>query len=59
MMPEPTPRDRLAGFFHPLVESSQGFMCVHDLDGNLLFVNTAAASALGSATSATAHLQVA
>jgi PAS domain S-box-containing protein len=46
-MPEPTPRDRLASLFHRLVESSLGLMCVHDIDGNLLFVNAAAASALG------------
>lgn len=46
-MPEPAPRDRLATLFHRLVESSLGLMCVHDIDGNLLFVNAAAASALG------------
>jgi PAS domain S-box-containing protein len=33
--------------FRRLVEHSLGLMCVHDLDGNLLFVNTAAAQALG------------
>jgi PAS domain S-box-containing protein len=33
--------------FRRLVEHSLGLMCVHDLDGNLLFVNTAAAEALG------------
>jgi PAS domain S-box-containing protein len=30
-----------------LVEHSLGLMCVHDLDGNLLFVNAAAAQTLG------------
>jgi PAS domain S-box-containing protein len=43
----PAPRDRLFNLFHRLVESSLGLMCVHDLDGNLLFVNAAAANALG------------
>src|SRR5262245_60990294 len=33
--------------FRQLVEHSLGLMCVHDLDGNLLFVNTAAAESLG------------
>lgn len=33
--------------FRRLVEHSLGLMCIHDLDGNLLFVNTAAAQALG------------
>src|SRR5262245_5583772 len=46
-MPEPTPPERLASLFDRLVESSLGYMCVHDLDGNLLFVNPAAANALG------------
>jgi len=30
-----------------LVENSQGFICIHDLDGNLLSVNPAAAQSLG------------
>ena len=46
-MPERVPGDRLVSFYHRLVESSLGLMCVHDMDGNLLFVNAAAASALG------------
>src|SRR5262245_9919728 len=33
--------------FRALVEHSLGLMCVHDLEGNLLFVNTAAAESLG------------
>lgn len=33
--------------FHHLVEHSLGLMCVHDLDGTLLFVNVAAAQSLG------------
>ncbi len=33
--------------FRSLVEHSLGLMCVHDLEGNLLFVNTAAAETLG------------
>src|SRR5262245_22704725 len=33
--------------FRRLVEKSLGLMCVHDLDGNLLFVNPAAAESLG------------
>ncbi len=43
-------RDRLSDrvdLFRRLVEHSLGLMCVHDLDGNLLFVNTAAAQILG------------
>ena len=47
MIIDPAPRDRLFNLFHRLVESSLGLMCVHDLDGNLLFVNAAAATALG------------
>lgn len=33
--------------FRSLVEQSLGLMCVHDLEGNLLFVNHAAAETLG------------
>ena len=44
---DPAQRDRLFNLFHRLVENSLGLMCVHDLDGNLLFVNAAAATALG------------
>lgn len=33
--------------FRRLVEHSLGLMCVHDLDGNLLFINAAAARSLG------------
>src|SRR5262245_46829395 len=33
--------------FRRLVEHSLGLMCVHDLEGNLLFVNAAAALTLG------------
>src|SRR5262245_29516951 len=33
--------------FRSLVEHSLGLMCVHDLSGNLLFVNAAAAATLG------------
>lgn len=33
--------------FRSLVEHSLGLMCVHDLEGNLLFVNGAAAETLG------------
>ena len=33
--------------FRELVQESRGLMCVHDLEGNLLFVNAAAAAALG------------
>lgn len=33
--------------YRALVESSQGLICVHDLDGHLLSVNPAAARALG------------
>ena len=46
-MSEPTPGDRPVSVFLRLVESSLGLMCVHDMEGNLLFVNAAAASALG------------
>jgi PAS domain S-box-containing protein len=43
-------RDRFgaeAELFRHLVEHSLGLMCVHDLEGKLLFVNTAAAQTLG------------
>ena len=43
-------RDRLgegADVFRRLVEHSLGLMCIHDLDGNLLFLNPAAARSLG------------
>src|SRR6266852_6383959 len=33
--------------FRRLVENSLGLMCIHDLDGKLLFVNAAAARSLG------------
>jgi len=33
--------------FRRLVENSRGLMCVHDLDGTLLYVNAAAAETLG------------
>src|SRR5262245_35558972 len=33
--------------FRSLVDHSLGLMCVHDLEGNLLFVNSAAAETLG------------
>ena len=33
--------------FRRLVERSLGLMCIHDLDGRLLFVNPAAAQSLG------------
>jgi len=33
--------------FRQLVEQSLGLMCIHDLDGTLLFVNAAAARSLG------------
>src|SRR5580765_3590518 len=33
--------------FRSLVDHSLGLMCVHDLEGTLLFVNTAAAETLG------------
>jgi two-component system, cell cycle sensor histidine kinase and response regulator CckA len=36
-----------AELFRRLVEHSLGLMCVHDLEGNLLFVNSAAAQSLG------------
>ena len=36
-----------AEVFRRLVEHSLGLMCIHDLDGNLLFVNPAAAESLG------------
>lgn len=40
--------DRLPeDLLRPLVEQSLGLMCVHDLEGNLLFVNAAAAETLG------------
>ena len=46
--PDQPPRDRLqADLLRPLVEHSLGLMCVHDLEGNLLFVNAAAAETLG------------
>jgi PAS domain S-box-containing protein len=34
-------------FYRLLVENSRGFMCVHDLDGTLLYVNPEAAAMLG------------
>ena len=33
--------------YHLLVENSLGLMCIHDLDGNLLTINSAAAQSLG------------
>jgi PAS domain S-box-containing protein len=36
-----------ADVFRRLVEHSLGLMCIHDLEGNLLFVNSAAAQTLG------------
>src|SRR4029453_8804107 len=33
--------------YRDLVENSLGFICAHDLDGDLLFVNPAAARSLG------------
>ncbi len=36
-----------ADVFRRLVEHSLGLMCIHDLDGNLLFLNPAAARSLG------------
>ena len=39
--------DEERDLFRSLVEHSLGLMCVHDLEGNLLFVNTAAAETLG------------
>jgi two-component system, cell cycle sensor histidine kinase and response regulator CckA len=47
---QPPDRDRSrqgTEVFRRLVEHSLGLMCVHDLDGNLLFVNPAAAESLG------------
>jgi PAS domain S-box-containing protein len=49
--PGPSPDRGLPGeggeIFRRLVEHSLGLMCIHDLDGNLLFVNPAAAQSLG------------
>ncbi len=42
----PLPSEQ-SDLFRSLVEHSLGLMCVHDLEGNLLFVNTAAAKTLG------------
>ena len=39
-------RDRLE-FFRQLVENSQGLVCSHDLEGNLLYVSPASAMELG------------
>jgi PAS domain S-box-containing protein len=39
-------RDRLE-FFRQLVENSQGLVCSHDLEGNLLYVSPASARELG------------
>jgi PAS domain S-box-containing protein len=39
--------DQEPDLFRALVEQSLGLMCVHDLEGNLLFVNAAAAETLG------------
>ncbi|HYB44581.1 MAG TPA: PAS domain S-box protein [Candidatus Methylomirabilis sp.] len=47
MAGRPRSRARETDLFRRLVEHSLGLMCVHDLAGNLLFVNTAAAQALG------------
>jgi PAS domain S-box-containing protein len=44
-MPAAMPPDR----YRRLVENSLGLICAHDLAGNLLFVNSAAARALGYA----------
>src|SRR5512144_2275878 len=43
------PRSSVQGndLFRSLVEHSLGLMCVHDLEGHLLFVNQAAAATLG------------
>ena len=46
MAGEPNPRED-SDLFRRLVEHSLGLMCVHDLQGSLLFVNSAAAQALG------------
>jgi PAS domain S-box-containing protein len=49
--PEPPPDRDLPGnpaeMFRRLVEHSLGLMCLHDLEGTLLFVNPAAAQSLG------------
>lgn len=41
------PADANHNLFRSLVEQSLGLMCVHDLEGKLLFVNKAAADSLG------------
>ncbi len=39
-------------FYRTMVEQSLGLICAHDFDGNLLYVNPAAAQALGYSTNA-------
>jgi len=43
--PQAIPADPV--WYRQVVEHGQGLICMHDLDGVLLFVNRAAASALG------------
>jgi PAS domain S-box-containing protein len=45
--PDPYRSPHGGEIFRRLVEHSLGLMCIHDLDGNLLFVNAAAAESLG------------
>jgi len=44
---DPTPNLEDSDRYRALVESSRALICVHDLDGNLLSVNPAAARCLG------------
>jgi len=46
-LPGGDPSSREGDLFQRLVERSLGLMCIHDLDGTLLFVNPAAAQSLG------------
>ena len=46
-LPDRDPSREGPEIFRRLVEHSLGLMCIHDLDGNLLFVNAAAAESLG------------
>jgi len=49
--PAPIPVE-LGHSYRPMVEHSLGLICTHDFDGNLLYVNPAAARVLGYSTDA-------
>ncbi len=46
---EGSPHLRDEAFYRELVDNGLGFICTHDLDGNIIWINAAAADALGYA----------